>query len=98
MQINGKDRVIVESDVRVFIGTNLTQACHLRAVLQDRQDSAMEGSPLYQVLHDLDRRITEAQDNVNTYVETLASLDQEQRSNDLQRSLHSVTARDSVSV
>jgi len=97
MQIDGKDRVVLESDVRVFIGANLAQACHLRAVLQSRQDSAMEGAPLYQVLHDLDRRIIEAQNTVSTYARTLAEIDQQQRSDEVQKQLLSVTARDPVS-
>ena len=98
MQIDGKDRVVIESDVRVFLGTNLAQACHLRAILQDRQDSAMEGSPLYQVLHDLDSQITKAQNTVTTYAKALAEIDQQQRSDELQKQLQSVTSRDTVSV
>tara|TARA_R100000655_G_scaffold39498_2_gene74745 strand:+ start:793 stop:1089 length:297 start_codon:yes stop_codon:yes gene_type:complete len=89
MQIDGKERYVVESDVRVFFDTNLSQACHLRAVLQSRPDAAMEGSPLYQVLHDLDSRIRQAQTTINTYVKALSEIDLQQRNAELQASLQS---------
>ena len=95
MEFNGQDIDVKSYGTRILIGTNLSEACHLRAVLQERQDSAMQGSPLFNVLHDLDNQITKAQSNVTAYTELLTAIDQKQRDEKLQASLQ--IAKENVS-
>ena len=96
MEFKGKEVRISGYATQILMSSNLSEACHLRAVLQDRQDASMQGSPLFTFLHQLNEKITEAQSNVNTYTELLSDIDQKQRDKKLQTSLQ--IAKENVNV
>tara|TARA_Y100000994_G_C15620897_1_gene412958 strand:+ start:571 stop:879 length:309 start_codon:yes stop_codon:yes gene_type:complete len=81
MQIEGldSDHIVNSDEIGVITTLSLSAASHLRAVLSDRTDARMEGSPLYAFLTDLDQQIRNAQIRATQYAHKLEELDRRNR-------------------
>ena len=81
MQIEGldSDHIVNSDEIGVITTLSLSAASHLRAVLSERTDARMEGSPLYAFLTDLDQQIRNAQIRATQYAHKLEELDRRNR-------------------